>query len=46
MNKKGYEFYCADNSFNENEFLYESKILIIKFDWSGNINSYLVFKSI
>lgn len=31
-NKKGYEFFCIDNSFNENEFFNDSKILIIKFD--------------
>lgn len=32
MNNKDYKFYCIDNSFNENELLYESKGLIIKFD--------------
>ena len=32
INKKGYEFFCIDNSFNENEFFNDSKILIIKFD--------------
>lgn len=37
--KKGYEFFCIDNSFNENEFFNDSKVLIIKFDMAIRLSS-------
>ena len=43
-NKKGYEFFCIDNSFNENEFFNDSKILIIKFDTAMGFPSEILSK--